>query len=72
MSTEPSSGLSVVLDTNVYISTFAYPARSLSQIWEQARQRRYHLLVSPAIVRETVSVLRGTFAWDERRIRDTL
>lgn len=60
--------LRVVLDTNVYISAFAYPQGRLFHLWRKALSGQYKLLVSPAIVNEIASVLRLRFAWDDDRI----
>ncbi len=67
----PASGgeLRVVLDTNVYISAFAYPERPIYQVWRHALERRYQLLISSAIVNELADVLRTDFHWEERRLR---
>jgi putative PIN family toxin of toxin-antitoxin system len=65
----PGSGgglLRVVVDTNVYISAFLHPERSIFQIVQQAAEHRYCLLISPAIVNEVGRVLRETFGLDER------
>lgn len=67
-----SSGLKVVLDTNVYISAFNYPKGALFPIWQHARFRTYELFLSSAIVNETGRVLRDDFAWDDSRIRSQL
>ena len=48
----------VVLDTNIYISAFQYPKGRLAALWRAARDGRYHLVVSPAIIRELANVLR--------------
>jgi len=68
MSSEPESGLRVVLDTNVLVSIFTHPHRPIFRIWQAARQGRYRLLVSPAIITEVAEVLRTIFAWEEARI----
>ena len=60
--------LSVVLDTNVYVSAFTFPRGSLFPIWRHARAGTYRLLVSPAIVRELAYTLRGQFSWSEPKI----
>src|SRR5882724_8169062 len=60
--------LRVVLDTNVYISAFAYPKGRVFQLWRNALSGRYKLLISPAIVNEIADVLRLKFAWDDDRI----
>jgi uncharacterized protein len=67
-----SSGLKVVLDTNVYISAFNYPKGILFPIWQHARLSTYELFLSTAIVNETGRVLRDDFAWEEGRIRSQL
>jgi putative PIN family toxin of toxin-antitoxin system len=68
MSIDNPGELRVVLDTNVYISAFAYPQGRLVQIWRKALSGRYKLLVSPAIVNEIAGVLRSKFFWDDDRI----
>jgi uncharacterized protein len=65
----PASGgglLRAVVDTNIYISAFLHPERPIFQIVQQAVERRYHLLISPAIVNEVGRVLRETFGLEER------
>jgi uncharacterized protein len=65
----PASGgelLRVVVDTNVYISAFLHPERSIFQIVQQAAEHRYRLLISPAIVNEVGRVLREHFSLEER------
>lgn len=65
MTSAPASGLRAVLDTNVYLSAFAYPARPLAEVWRHAVRRRYTLLVSPAIINEVGRTLRTVFDWDD-------
>ena len=60
--------LRVVLDTNVYITVFNFPSSPLQQIWHGARDGRFLLFSSPAIIREFARVVRHHFAWNERRI----
>jgi predicted nucleic acid-binding protein len=50
--------LRAVVDTNVYISAFLHPERSIFQIVQQAAEHRYRLLISPAIMNEVGRVLR--------------
>jgi putative PIN family toxin of toxin-antitoxin system len=50
----------------VYISAFLYPDRPISQVVLQAAQRRYRLLISPAILREVGKVMREDLGWEER------
>jgi len=68
MPTAPSAKLRVVLDTNLYISAFTHPRGPAFQVWKTARERRYLLLVSPAIIREVAAVLREQFAWEEEQV----
>ena len=68
MTSAPASGLRAVLDTNVYLSAFAYPMRPLAEVWRHALRRRYSLLVSPAIITEVGRTLRTVFDWDDARV----
>ncbi len=62
--------LRAVLDTNVYISAFLYPARAVFQTVQLAARRRYHLLISPTIISEVGRVMRQDLGWEEHiRIR---
>jgi uncharacterized protein len=62
--------LRAVVDTNVYISAFLYPQRAIFQIVQQAARRQYHLVISPAIIREVGRVMREDLGWEEdARIR---
>jgi putative PIN family toxin of toxin-antitoxin system len=63
------TGLSVVLDTNVYVSIFTHPERPIFQVWTHAVQGHYELVVSPAIVAEFARVSRRDFHWDEKKVR---
>jgi uncharacterized protein len=58
----------VVLDTNVLLSAFTKPGGRVVALWEAAMERRYHLLISPAIVAEVAEKLRSKFGWGEARI----
>jgi putative PIN family toxin of toxin-antitoxin system len=64
--------LRAVVDTNVYISAFLHPERPIFQIVQQAVERRYRLLISPAIVNEVGRVLRETFGLEEKVRLDRL
>jgi putative PIN family toxin of toxin-antitoxin system len=44
------------------------PDRPIFQLWAYAVRRRYALLLSPAIIRETLRTLRRKFACDEPRL----
>jgi putative PIN family toxin of toxin-antitoxin system len=62
--------LRAVVDTNVNISAFLYPQRAIFQIVHQAARRQYHLLISPAIIREVGRIMREDLGWEEgARIR---
>src|SRR5262249_33895482 len=68
-SMNPESGpvkLRVVVDTNVFISAFLHPDRPIFQIIQQAIERRYHLLISPALVQELGRVLREDFGVEDQ------
>jgi putative PIN family toxin of toxin-antitoxin system len=67
----PANGggrLRVVVDTNVFISALLHSDRPIFQIIQLAAEHRYHLLTSPAIIREVGKVLRETFGVEERTI----
>jgi uncharacterized protein len=68
MSTAPSGGMQAVLDTNVLISAFTKPNGRLIAVWQAAEERRFQLLISPALVAEVAEKLRGKFGWDDPRI----
>lgn len=68
MSTARGEDMRAVLDTNVLVSAFTRPMGRVVGLWNAALERRYHLLVSPAIIREVAHVLREDFHWEERRI----
>lgn len=61
--------LRAVLDTNVLISAFTKPDGALGEVWRLARERRYRLIISPAIVAETARILRRRFHWTEQAIQ---
>ncbi|MGD1096911.1 MAG: putative toxin-antitoxin system toxin component, PIN family [Bryobacteraceae bacterium] len=69
MNTGSRARLRVVLDTNVLIAAFTNPLAGIPfQIWRNAVDRRYTLLISPAIVDEFAAVLRRKFSWDDFEI----
>jgi putative PIN family toxin of toxin-antitoxin system len=72
MRTVPAAALKVVLDTNIYISAFAYPKGRNAVLWTAARQGKYLLLVSPAIIREIAKVLRRDFAWQDEGVQEAI
>jgi putative PIN family toxin of toxin-antitoxin system len=64
--------LRAVLDSNVLVSAFSKPDGILAPLWFLARDQRYTLLISPAIVKETARILRTRFDWDERRLQERI
>jgi len=62
MTTAPASKLRAVLDTNVYFSAFTHKGPPF-RIWQEAVNRSFILLVSPAILREIAGVLREDLQW---------
>ena len=68
MTTAPANKLRVVLDTNVYFSAFTHPHGPPFRIWQEAVNRRFILLASPAILREIAGVLREDLQWQETDI----
>ncbi len=68
MSVAKSTGLRAVLDTNVYFSAFRHPGGVPFEIWQQALNRQFTLLVSPPILREIAQVLRLDLGWQESEI----
>jgi uncharacterized protein len=65
---KPAGPLRIVLDTNVYFSAFNSTRGVPFKLWRRAVRRDYVLLISPAIVRELVDVLRTALAWPETDI----
>jgi putative PIN family toxin of toxin-antitoxin system len=63
------TGLSVVLDTNVYVSIFNYSGSLTAQVWRHALKRDYRIFISPVIVEEFARICRRDFDWDEKRVR---
>jgi putative PIN family toxin of toxin-antitoxin system len=66
---ERTTGLKVVLDTNVYISIFTRPESAIFQVWTHAVHNQYELFISPFIVGEFARVVRRDFHWDEKKVR---
>jgi uncharacterized protein len=62
------TGLKVVLDTNVYVSIFNWPASPLAELWWHARKGTYQLFVSPVIIDELGATLREEFSWSNADI----
>ena len=68
MSAAKPGGPRVVLDSNVYVSAFTHPQGPPFQIWRQGLERRYTLLICPAIISEVAESLRLDFDWDDARV----
>ncbi len=64
--------LRVVLDTNIYVSAFTQPKSKVAQIWRQAVDRRYRLLISRDIICEMAQVLRYKFDFLEARLLQSM
>lgn len=62
----------VVLDTNVFISAFILPDSQGERAFLLARQRRFNLYTSVAILTETAQILREKFGQPEDDIREML
>lgn len=61
--------LKVAPDTNIYASAFTSPTGPTFRIWQAVLERRFHLLISPALVAELAKVLRETFGLPEPETR---
>jgi putative PIN family toxin of toxin-antitoxin system len=73
MNPVPSAALlKAVLDTNIYIAAFQYPRGRNAALWREARAGRFHLLVSPAIIREMARVLRSDSGWEDDPIQKVI
>jgi len=68
MSAVSGDAMRAVLDTNVLVSALTRSRGRLASLWPAARQRRYRLVLSPAIVREIAEVLRRDFGWPPERL----
>ncbi len=64
----PDAKLRAVLDTNIYVAAFSHPKGNNAKVFAAARAARYHLLTSPAIIRELARVLRSTLQWEDERV----
>ncbi|MEI2779828.1 MAG: putative toxin-antitoxin system toxin component, PIN family [Candidatus Competibacter sp.] len=60
-----TTGLRATLDTNVYLSVFAFPEPKIFDVWRLAREGRYTVVISPFIVREFMETLRDKFGVSE-------
>jgi len=57
------------MDTNIYASAFTSTTGPTFRIWQAVLDRRFHLLISPALVAELAKVLRETFSLPESEIQ---
>ena len=69
---EHAGRLRVVWDTNVYISALQFQTGPSLKVWLVARERRFQLVISPAIIEELARVLRNDFEWPEQPLQDRL
>lgn len=60
-----------VLDSNVLISSLHFRKGILAGIWPPLAEGRYVLVLSPAILAETLEKLRDKFDWEAHEIDDT-
>jgi putative PIN family toxin of toxin-antitoxin system len=65
------SGRRVVFDTNIYLSALTFGGKP-EVVFEMARAGKIQLVVSPSILAELASILRGKFAWDDEDVREAL
>jgi putative PIN family toxin of toxin-antitoxin system len=73
MSAGKSGGqLKAVLDTNVYVSAFHNTRGVPFQLWRCAIERKYRLVISPALVRELAGVLKEDLLWPESDVVEQL
>jgi len=73
MNLAPSAALlKAVLDSNIYIGAFQYSRGRNAVLWRAAREGRFRLLVSPAIIREVARVLRSDFGWEDDRVQKVI
>lgn len=64
------SGKSIraVFDTNIFVSAFNWKGGNPEKIYRAAREGRFTLLSSPAIIAETARILRNKFFWNEEAL----
>lgn len=64
--------MKVVFDTNIFISAFVVPGSQGERAFLLARQRRFDLCTSVAILTETANKLREKFDQSEEDIKEAL
>jgi hypothetical protein len=60
----------VVADSNVFVSALVYGGKPL-EVLEMGLEREIHLLTSPAILEETLSVLRDKFRYTQEQLEES-
>lgn len=68
----PNEKPRAVLDSNVLISSLHFPKGTLAGIWPPLDEGRYVLVLSPAILTETLEKLRDKFRWEKAALADAL
>lgn len=61
----------IVLDTNIYVSAILV-GKTCEEILQYARDGRYEIAVSPAILEELSNVLSRKFGWSGRQVATVL
>lgn len=64
--------LRAVLDTNILVSAFTRPDGRNATLYDAARDRRFHLLISPDLIHELSRVLRRRFSWGDSEFQPRL
>jgi uncharacterized protein len=64
--------LRAVLDTNIFASAFSSPGGPTFRIWQAVLDRRFRLLISPALINELATVLRRRFQTPEVEVQRLL
>jgi putative PIN family toxin of toxin-antitoxin system len=60
----------VVADSNVFVSALVYGGKPL-EVLEMGLEREIHLLTSPAILEETLGVLRDKFGYTPQQLEES-
>lgn len=60
----------VVADSNVFVSALVYGGKPL-EVLEMGLEREIHLLTSPAILEETLGVLRDKFRYTPEQLEES-
>ncbi|HUU37227.1 MAG TPA: putative toxin-antitoxin system toxin component, PIN family [Candidatus Desulfaltia sp.] len=65
------SGRRIVFDTNILLSALTFGGNP-EVVFGMVRAGQFQLIVSPAILAELASILKGKFGWDDEDIREAL